>query len=293
MRLVKSVLLLLLCSCSSSAPQSARHNGDITCDAAQRTGTLPREVREASGVAISSRNAGILWVHNDDDPAVLFAVDSTGALKGKVAVPVHDVDWEDIAVAPCGAASCVYIADIGDNRQTRADRAIYMVPEPLIGDANARAALRFPFHMPGKSQDAEALFVMPDGTMYIVTKGRSGPITLYEFPQPAQPNVDVELKPAFVLSAGLVQLPDLVTGAGVTPDGAFIVIRSYSGFQLYHLGNDTLKSVLPQAYDLTPLREPQGEGVDIRADGTLFFVSERGFGDAAPPISRVQCHLAR
>ncbi|HEX6559020.1 MAG TPA: hypothetical protein VF021_06140 [Longimicrobiales bacterium] len=285
-------MLLLLCSCKAPAAQQQAAGTASLCEPARRTGTLPHEIREASGIAISRRHPGILWVHNDDAPVVLFAIDSAGSIKGRVRVPgFRHGDIEDIAVAPCAGQSCIYLGDIGDNKHVRTDRAIYRFPEPQPDDTATAAPQRFPFHLPGRSEDAEALFVMPGGTLYLVTKGRAGPVIVYQFPNPLRPDQDIQLTPVFRLTDGLVQLPDMVTGAGATSDGKFIVIRTYSSFQLYHLGSRALTTVLPASYDLQSLREFQGEGVDIRDDGVLFLVGERGLADVAAPISRVQCHL--
>jgi len=285
------VLLALFCGCNSSS--ASRRTGFLECEPASKTGTLPSELKEASGVAVSRRNPGILWVHNDDNPPVVFAIDSTGALKGRVRVPnVQNTDWEDIAVGPCGAGSCLFIGDIGDNKHKRTDRAVYQIDEPLVTDTVSTAPIRYPFHLAGMSHDAEALFVMPDSRMYVVTKGRGGAITVYRYPLPAQPDVDVELEPTTALSNGLVQFPDMVTGAGATPDGHFIAIRTYSAFQIFRMQDEGLQKLLKHPYDLTKLREPQGEGVDIRADGVLFFVGEKGPTNSSPAsIARVQCHL--
>src|SRR4029079_15941055 len=54
------------------------------------------ELTESSGLAVSRRNPGLLWSHNDSgSAAVLFALDTTGATRGRVRVPVNTRDWED------------------------------------------------------------------------------------------------------------------------------------------------------------------------------------------------------
>ena len=48
-----------------------------------------REVPEASGLAVSRRQPGLLWTHNDSGhDTELFAVDSSGAVQGRVRLPV-------------------------------------------------------------------------------------------------------------------------------------------------------------------------------------------------------------
>ncbi|HUP87868.1 MAG TPA: hypothetical protein VM100_00810 [Longimicrobiales bacterium] len=255
------------------------------------TGALPSEIAEASGVAVSRRNPGILWVHNDDDPAILFGIDSTGMIHGRVRVRgIKNADWEDIAVAKCGDSTCLYIGDIGDNRHERNYRNVYRIAEPSINDTEATNLIAYPFVLPGRSDDAEALFVH-EQRLYLITKGRRGSITLFRFPEPLTSVRPVELEPIMALSGGLVQLPDMVTGAGTTPNDQFIVVRTYSALQIYRLENDQLIPVLERAFDLHAQHEFQGEGVDIRDDGVAWLVSEKGLSDAPPPITRVQCRL--
>ena len=87
------------------------------------------ELPEASGVAVSRRSPGVLWAINDSGQPVLFALDSSGTVKGKVRVAGASVDdWEDIAVGPCPGGSCLYVADIGDNHARRSHVTIYGSP---------------------------------------------------------------------------------------------------------------------------------------------------------------------
>src|SRR5688572_7072611 len=89
------------------APQNEA-GGQAECTAAQRVGTLPPELTEASGIAVGRRTPGILWAHNDSGEPMLFALDSTGGLIGRVRVPgVANEDWEDIAAGPCGSGTCL------------------------------------------------------------------------------------------------------------------------------------------------------------------------------------------
>src|SRR5437660_5290761 len=82
--------------------------------------SLLQELPEASGLAASRRTPGVLWSHNDSGEPVVFALTPAGAVKGRVRVTGARVkDWEDIAVGPCPQSTCLYIADIGDNNETR------------------------------------------------------------------------------------------------------------------------------------------------------------------------------
>src|SRR5882724_8681160 len=98
----------------------------------------PRLV-ESSGVAVSRAYPGVLWTHNDSgDRPYLYATDLRGSDRGALLVPgAENVDWEDIALGPCPTvtptippapnSACLYIADTGDNLQSRSGATIYAV----------------------------------------------------------------------------------------------------------------------------------------------------------------------
>jgi hypothetical protein len=120
----------------TAARQSApKARTDDVCKPAGRLSPLPA-LPEASGVTGSRRTPGLLWSHNDSGEPVVFALDAAGVVKGRVEVAGADVtDWEDITIGPCAQGSCLYIADIGDNRRTRSQISVYRVPEPRPGDS--------------------------------------------------------------------------------------------------------------------------------------------------------------
>ena len=291
MKRVLPVLLLLACS-PASEESAATADDDLRCENAQRIAALPPGLREASGLAVSRRNPGILWVHNDSGDPILYALDTLGNLRGRVHIQhASNDDWEDIAVGDCDAGSCLYIGAIGDNLQNSTDRVIYRVPEPEFGASSAQATATFRYRFSGQPHDTEALFAIGE-QLYLITKGRSGAISLYRVPmQGGEPDT---LQLLQELTPGLVQLPDMVTAAGVTPDGKYILIRTYSALQLYSFEGERLQPALPASgFDLQPLNEFQGEGADITAAGVVYLVSEKGLEDRAPPLSKVLCRLPR
>jgi hypothetical protein len=282
---------ITLAACDARMPPSQH----ALCAEPTRVATLPSQLDEASGIAFSRVHDGVLWVHNDSEgtPA-LYAIDTAGSLIAEIDLPGagQQSDWEDIESGPCPAGDCLYIGDIGDNLHNREDRAILRLPEPAPVSGTATGVERFPFRYPDQPRDAEALFVMPDTTVYIISKGRSGPITVYRYPAPLRADERVTLVEVQQLSPGLVQLPELVTGANALRDGSVIAVRTYAFLQLYRMSADTLEALWPApGYDLAPLAEPQGEGVALREDGVVFLVSETGPTRQPPPLSRLRCTL--
>ena len=285
------VLVLAACARDGGRSSTTEQARAPHCDSARRIAALPAPLNEASGVAVSIRHAGILWVHNDSGEPTIFALDTLGNLRGRVRVPVPNIDWEDIEVAPCPEGSCIYLGAIGDNLQSRTDRAVLRFPEPDLNAGAIGTVTRFRYRLPAAAHDIEALFVVND-RMFLITKGRSGPVTLFGFPANASADEVSLLQELQQLTPGLVQLPDMVTGAGATRGGSTIVVRTYSALQLYSLEADRLTPILSgTGLDLQALHEFQGEGVDVAENGSVYLVTEKGLGDEDPPLSKVTCVL--
>lgn len=244
-------------------------------------------VRESSGVAVSRAHRGILWTHNDSgDGAYLYAASLSGADLGALRVPgARAEDWEDIALGPCPTrpGTCVYLADTGDNLERRPSVTVYAVPEPTpptgpedtLGVTAAPAVLHLRY--PDGSHDVEAIFVSPrNGTLYFVSKGRSGRIRLYRVPRGGwhEPGV---------VTAGLVQTLDIqpqpeagrmVTGAAMSVDALAVAVRTYTEIYLFTpLASGRLAPARERPCDIAGL-ERQGEAIAFLDDSTLVVTSE-------------------
>ena len=99
-RAVLSAIAMLMAVPADPLPRAQR--GDtLHCRA---SGALIRidELAEASGIAASRRTPGTLWVVNDSEQPVIYALDAKGAVTGRVRVTGATVeDWEAIGVGPC------------------------------------------------------------------------------------------------------------------------------------------------------------------------------------------------
>lgn len=294
-RFLRHPWLLAGAVAAACAPAEPTRAAAAPCSDPVSVATLPPQLAEASGVALSRNHGGVLWVHNDSEGSPsLYALSTDGALLAEIELPAAGTqyDWEDLAIGPCPTGDCLYIGDIGDNLHQRDDRALLRIPEPLPRGGTVGAVERFPIAYPDGPRDAEALFVMPDTTLFIISKGRTGPVTLYRYPPPLRAGRPVTLERVQELTPGLMQLPDLVTGASATEDGSFVAVRTYSHLQLYRFDADTLAAVWPdRGFDLAPLAEPQGEGVTVGPDGTVYLVSETGPDSRPAPLSRLSCRL--
>lgn len=267
--------------------------GGLACRADATGVQLPDAVHESSGLALAG-DGDAVWTHNDSGTPTLHRVGLDGRLRGQVAVTGATVtDWEDIAAGPCpGSGRCLYIADIGDNQAARPNVTIYRVPEPAPGAARTQPAAALTAAYPDGPQDAEALLVLPDGAVYIVTKGETGPVAVYELPRTARPGAVARLRRVAVLNPERVSRPERITGAAASPDGQWLAMRTLRTLRFYPTGNLSAGTLgTPLTHDLRPLREPQGEAVAIGADGAVHLSSEGGSRSTPATLSRLSCTL--
>lgn len=270
-------------------PQASAHGCRITGEPVRLEG-----LSEASGVAASHRAPNVFWAHNDSGDPLLFALDGQGTILGRVRVTGAKVDdWEDIDVGPCPQGWCVYIADIGDNGGTRDRITIYRTPEADLKESATKPAEVFDARYPDGKHDAEAVFVMPNSDVYLITKGDPGPIALYRFPRPLQTGRVMELErvgPA--RDSKRVEPADRPTAADASRDGRWVAVRT-TRYLMFHRAADLIGGSWKEAFrmDLGSLREPRGEGIALTPEGVAVLVGEGGALSRAGTFARLACTL--
>ncbi len=264
------------------------------------TGVLASwRLAETSGVAVSRRFPGMLWTHSDDaDQPLVYATDLSGADRGRLRLlDASVVDWEDIAVGPCpdSTTSCVFVGDVGDNSEARTRVDVYFFPEPdTLPDPRQATSMtvraeRLSVRYHEGAQDVEALAVTAQGSVLLITKGRSGEVGLYRIPRGALQGDSVTVSRVEILDiVPQFTLGRYVTGAAASREGGRLVVRTYTELIFYQLDSEERPSRVGACW--LGLREAQGEAVDILDDSTLVLTSEAGFGRPAT-ISRVRCPI--
>ena len=265
---------------------------NVACAVLDSVQPLPSVARESSGFARSMRDPALFWTHNDaGNSPVLYGITNRGSLAATVKLDgAGMVDWEDIDSAPCRNGSCLFVGDIGDNNAKRTSITVYELSEP---GPNASSARPVSLHAryPGGPRDAEALFVV-GGRIFIVTKGRTGPVELYRYPDGWGGSGVSTLS----LVRELLPKPrggsDLITSAAVSPNGKWVGVRSYRTLFLYPATELTgaARQLTPLTADLSSLREAKGEGLALADDGTVWLTSE-GSKKQPPSWSRLKCSL--
>lgn len=256
---------------------------------------LSRELVETSGAAIGRRSPDVLWTHNDGH-SDLYALDRRGAILGRFEIEDRLSDWEDLDVGACATAgSCLYLADTGDNGERRPDGNVRILrtAEPSVrpGVTGLVSALdAFPVRLPDGPRDVEALFVLPDEAVYLVTKGANHPVTVYRYPGALRPDI-VTLEEVQRLTDGPEPLLNRVTGASASPDGSWVAIRTYQALRFYRPEDGRLVPVEGGLVNLRTLREIQGEGVGVGPDGLVALTSEGGPLGGPPSMRLLRCRL--
>jgi hypothetical protein len=162
-------------------------------------GELPKGVGEASGLAVSRREAGVYWTHNDSGGApVLQAMAADGKARGTVWIEgVKNVDWEDMASFTLEGRAWLLVADVGDNQSGRSDCVLHVIAEPESAQLReavdrdvplvAKVAWSTAVVYPDGPRDCEAVAVdAAEGRVYLLAK-RVVPHGLYSLPLRPKP----------------------------------------------------------------------------------------------------------
>jgi hypothetical protein len=132
------------------------------------------------------------------------------------------------------------------------------------------------------------MWVEPDGSVQLVSKGWQGPIRRYLVPRTA-------LNRDTATAESLDRLPivpqralgRLVTGADISPNRERVAIRTYTEVFLYRRAADRRLEPDGAPCWLGTL-EPQGEGIAFLDDSTLVLTSEGVLGQPGA-IHKVRC----
>lgn len=232
---------------------------------------------EASGLAASVANPGLLWVNEDSQrPTAIHLIQQNGEYRKKIFIKnVTNRDWEEMALAdgPTAGKKYIYIAETGDNDQTYSEYAFYRFEEPLASVDTVFQSDLIRFKYSDGSHDAEAFFVDPaTKDIYIITK-REAKSRVYKLPYPQSA--------ASINSATFItELQyNMVTAASYSGQGE-LLIKNYGDIYYYKRGaGQSIAHMLNAGIiKLKYNPEPQGEAMSFAADDSGFFtLSEKAF----------------
>ncbi len=147
-------------------------------------------LREASGLAISTRNSGLFWSHNDSGYGpYVFVFDEKGEDRGRFYLEkARSGDWEDMAAFRWRNQSWLLMADTGDNSSRKASYTLYLVEEPELSPRRSpklrplQGVQRARIAYPSGPADTEAVAVDSiEQRIYLITK-RERPAQVFSLP---------------------------------------------------------------------------------------------------------------
>ncbi|WP_370697535.1 hypothetical protein [Fibrella musci] len=244
----------------------------------ERLARLPCVVNESSGLARRTTDGRTVWTHNDGGGRpTLYGVDvATGALLDSLTLPtLRNVDWEEITQADTAR---LFIADLGNNANTRRDLAIHEVNR--AGTPTATLSIHYANQLafppdratkPGRNFDCEAVFYRAD-SLFLLSKNRSGhQVRLYGVPARAGTYQLAPLDSVFIKS--------MVTGAALSPRangqaGQTLAVLTYGKILFFELGTSAR---LARPTGCLRLPRGQTEAIVFLNGTDLLISNERGW----------------
>lgn len=169
------IFALFLLSCNPKAQDSA-----IKSDALKTGFSLPKKLKEVSGIALSQDQKTIWAIEDAGNKNVVYGLDLKGNLVADVLVEnAENNDWEDITKDNNGN---IYIGDFGNNENDRQNLSIIKLDLKDSSQKSTKVVQTTEFHYEGQAEfppkksnllyDCEA-FIEKDGNFYLFTKNRS------------------------------------------------------------------------------------------------------------------------
>ncbi len=293
--LIPAFALLLLSACDPQAQQKTTPKAPPPV-VIERTGYLDAdELNEASGLQASFSHAGDFFVHNDDGPTVLYAIDETGNDLGVVSIdPARNKDWEDITSVPVGDGRWLVAGDIGDNFARRKYISLYFAEEPQPDkdgryDSQQMLKHRLDLTYPDGPRDCESMAYDPVGERILLLSKRDKPARLYAIGlqtalQESQAELTFlgtihKLRPPSAADkaswGGQLDWISQPTGMDISADGTEAVVITYrSLYRFQRRGDeDWFSAMQRQPTEVVGPPGPQNEAVAYSSDGKSVFVT--------------------
>ncbi len=223
---------------------------------------------EISGMALSRRHPGVVWVHNDSGDAARVYGLSTSTCRVVSEITLRGVEARDFEGMAAGVDAkgrpVLWLADIGDNRQTWPEVRIHRVREPKRLGTITRPVSTFRVRYADGSHDAETILADPRSTqVWLVTKKLAAG-ALYRLPA-------VMTTSGINVARRIRDEGGLVTDGAIAPRGDSYVLRDYLDARIFRgLPPGRLQSRVELPFQV------QGEAITWSADGrSLLTISER------------------
>jgi hypothetical protein len=245
----------------------------------QEIANLPKHIKEASGLAITSK--GKLWTHNDGGIPVLFCLDTLGNVSKTVQLNHPNAGWEDLTLDKKGN---MYVGGFGNNRNDKRTLKIYRIPDPeSITEKVVNAQIiqyryedqtSYPPPPSQRNFDVDA-FIAKDDSLFLFSKNRTSPFTgyskVYRLSQEPGEQIAVVADSIFLGKGPMMDY--WVTGAALSADARSLALLSHRCVWLiteFHGNNFSSGKVL--RIDLNHFSHKAG--VAFEGNSRLFIIDE-------------------
>ncbi len=237
-------------------------------------------ITESSGIAASRAFPGEYLTHNDSgDSARFFRFNSSGNVTGVFNLRnAGATDWEDMCSARIRGKNFVFLGDIGDNNSVRSSITIYRVEEPTTsGESTLNTYDVFSVTYPDGAHNCESMICDPNsGDLYLIIKASNGTCPIYRVPYKAQSSAISAVLVGTIFLNDTALGGKLTTGADASPDGRFVVLRTYARAYEYDVPRE-FKNWFQSTPRQVKLRsETQGEAICYSLDGLKMLTSSEG-----------------
>ncbi|WP_306349985.1 hypothetical protein [Flavobacterium sp. '19STA2R22 D10 B1'] len=243
---------------------------------------LPKELKEASAVQVSSKSDLIWTIQDSGNEAEIYGLDKNGDIAQTIALAgTPNVDWEDLTSDSEGN---LYVGDFGNNDNLRQDLSIYKINGTELTSNVVTPSQKTTFYYPQQKKfppkkkeflyDVEAFF-LHNNFFYLFTKNRSSQFdgTTFLYKVPNKPgNHAAELIDSYKTCRIFNHCA--ITSADISPNGKQVVILSNSKIWLLeNFKGDNYFSGTAQEVELQLVS--QKEGICYKDDSTLLITDER------------------
>lgn len=256
------------CACEVRKQGFSRGNQRFSVE---KLTNLPKIINESSGVIMGSRkDSSTFWTHNDSGgKAEIYEIDLAGNLLNIIPLPdTQNIDWEDITRDNLGN---LYIADIGNNSNTRRSLTIYKVtplPPYSVEKINFHYVdqNQFPPKPTEMNFDSESLFWAKD-SLYFFSKNRGNKlVSMYAIPAQGGEYA--------VIPKSQISVKGMVTGAAISPSGKEFVLLTYGKLLFFEVNQGEINFSKPK-YCLK-FAHKQTEAITYLSEDKLLITNEQG-----------------
>ncbi len=210
-----------------------------SCLPLKKIAKLPEILNENSGmIAVED---GIWFLNDSGNEPNLYKTDFSGKIIRKLVISnATNIDWEELCA---DSSSNFYIADIGNNANTRKNLCIYKISNPDLISVDSTFAEKIEFYYPEQKSfpplpnercfDAEAMIAFGD-SLYIFTKNRSRPndgnISCYRLPKVPGSFTAIKHGQYKLKQIGFIHS---ITAAAISPDKKTLVLLAMGKLHIF------------------------------------------------------------